>query len=333
MSKIEKTIQRQQEKIAEGQFYEAHQQLRVIAARYIKQSNWNAAIDLLSQGAQALLQAGQGGSGGDLCIFLIEVYHKAETRPDAGSKARVLSLLRAFPPEEPTKKRFIGDMIGWVEQRVEWWSARFGEYPAGDPELHHVAGIVLAEDGEAYEAERHFVQGTRDSPEQLIKLEYEWYSEDQAHTAPLYAARAVLPYLVAGNVRAANQSFLQFTTRLSQANRSLAVQEVSTASVDLRLYPSLPLLNFLGLLLLSVTRGGSDLFRLLKSHYKTNLDEVPAWKDALDQIAEMYFDIRMPSQSNPLMDMMSSMFGGGGPAKKPQSRRVEATPPPAPGLD
>ncbi|KAK8199368.1 hypothetical protein HDK77DRAFT_134804 [Phyllosticta capitalensis] len=325
MSKIEKTIQRQQEKIAEGQFYEAHQQLRVIAARYVKQSNWNAAIDILSQGAQALLQAGQGGSGGDLCNFLIEVYHKAETKPDAGSKARVLSLLRAFPPDEPTKKRFIGELIAW--------SARMGEYPAGDPELHHVAGMVLAEDGEAYEAEKHFVQGTRDSAEQLVKLEYEWYTEDQAHTAPLYAARAVLPYLVAGNVRAANQSFLQFTTRLSQANSSLAVQEVSTASVDLRLYPSLPLLNFLGLLLLSVTRGGSDLFRLLKSHYKSNLDEIPAWKDALDQIGEMYFDIRIPSQSNPLMDMMSNMFGGGGPAKKPQSRRVEPTPPPAPGLD
>ena len=98
-------------RIAEGQFYEAHQQLRVIAARYVKQSNWNAAIDILSQGAQALLQAGQGGSGGDLCNFLIEVYHKAETKPDAGSKARVLSLLRAFPPDEPTKKRFIGELI------------------------------------------------------------------------------------------------------------------------------------------------------------------------------------------------------------------------------
>ena len=50
---------------------------------------------------------------------------------------KLLTLLRAFPPEEPTKKRFIGDMIAW--------SSKFGEFPAGDPELHHVAGTVYAE--------------------------------------------------------------------------------------------------------------------------------------------------------------------------------------------
>ncbi|KAF2086929.1 DUF410-domain-containing protein [Saccharata proteae CBS 121410] len=325
-SKIEKTIARQREKIAEGQYYEAHQQLRVIASRYVKSSNWPAAIDLLYSGAQALLQAGQGGSGGDLCLFLLEVYFKGEVKPEAGSKARLLSLLRAFPKGEPTRKRVVGEMIGW--------SAKYGEYPAGDPELHHVAGTVLAEDDEVYEAERHFIHGTRDSPEHLVKLEYDWYAEDSAHTAPLYAARAVLPYLVAGNLRAANQSLLLFTSRLSQSAPGLSVQEVSGASSDLRVYPSLPLLNFLGLLLLAVTKGSADLFRMLRSHYKSHLDEVQGWNDALDQIGEMYFGIRIPSQGNPLMDMMSSMFmgGGGGAGAKKQSRRVEA-PAPAPGLD
>jgi len=59
-----------------------------------------------------LLKAGQGGSGGDLCMFLLDVYTKAELKPDVTSKARVLSLLRAFPAGEPTRKRFISDMIG-----------------------------------------------------------------------------------------------------------------------------------------------------------------------------------------------------------------------------
>ncbi|KAL8802188.1 MAG: hypothetical protein Q9182_003978 [Xanthomendoza sp. 2 TL-2023] len=76
-AKIQKTIARQQEKISEGQFYEAHQQLRVIASRYVKAENWDAAIDLLYGGALALLKAGQGGSGGDLGIFLIDVLGKA----------------------------------------------------------------------------------------------------------------------------------------------------------------------------------------------------------------------------------------------------------------
>ncbi len=63
--------------IAEGQYYEAHQQLRVIASRYVKSESWDAAIDLLFGGALALLKAGQGGSGGDMAIFLVDVLGKA----------------------------------------------------------------------------------------------------------------------------------------------------------------------------------------------------------------------------------------------------------------
>ena len=158
MSKIEKTIARQQEKylsptilspyhqskptnlphrISSGQFYEAHQQLRVIGARYIKASNWDAAVELLHGGALALLQAGQGGSGGDLCLMLLDVYSKGEIGVTAESKGKLLTLLRAFPPDEPTRKRFVGEMVGWT--------TRFGEYANGDPEVHHVAGTLFAE--------------------------------------------------------------------------------------------------------------------------------------------------------------------------------------------
>jgi len=99
------------DRIEEGQFYEAHQQLRVIASRYVKSSQYDQAIDLLSSGAQLLLKAGQGGSGGDLCMFLMDVYNKAEVKPDAAAKAKLLGLMRSFPPAEPTRKRFIGETI------------------------------------------------------------------------------------------------------------------------------------------------------------------------------------------------------------------------------
>jgi len=232
------------------------------------------------------------------------------------------------------------------------WSAKFGEYPAGDPELHHVAGTIYAEgkslppyqlpcptysspltENEPYDAERHLILGTKDSPEYLARFEYDWYTEDESHTAPLYAARAVLPYLITGNVRAANKTLLLFTSRLSQSNRSLGVQEVSSTSSDLRVYPSLPLLNFLGLLLLAVQRGSADLFRQLKSHYAVHLKELGgAWDEALGQIGESYFGIKIPSQSNPLFDMMGSLLmGGGGGQQKQKAKKVEA--PAAPGLD
>ena len=50
---------------------------------------------------------------------------------------RLIELLREFPSEEPTRKRFIHEMIGW--------SGRFGPVERGDAELHHAAGSVYAE--------------------------------------------------------------------------------------------------------------------------------------------------------------------------------------------
>ncbi|KAK3048921.1 hypothetical protein LTR09_009816 [Extremus antarcticus] len=325
-AKIQKVLARQKSKIEEGDFYEAHQQIRTIANRYVKSSDWPASIELLSTGASLLLKAGQGGSGADLCNYLIEVYQKAELKPDTANKARLLSLLRAFPANEPAKKKFVGGIVEW--------SSKNGEFPAGDPELHHVIGSLFAEEGDVYDAERHLALGTSDSAAVMSDVEYEWYSSDEPSTASHYAARAVFPYLLIGNTRAANKALLLFTSKLSSSHPGLGVQSISSPSSDIRIYPSLPLLNFLGLLLLAIQRGSSDLFKQLKAHYATHLKEV-SWDEALAQIGEMFFGIKIPSQSNPMFDMMSSMLmGGGSPfgAKKKESKAVgsSATPPPPP---
>lgn len=199
-----------------------------------------------------------------------------------------------------------------------------------------VNGTNEYKEDEPYEAEKHLILGTKDSPELLTRLEYTWYSEDEPSTAPLYCARVVLPYLLTGNLHSANKAFLLFTARLQTSNPGLVASEVSSQSSDLRIFPSLPLLNFLGLLLLACQRGDGSLFRMLKSQYKGYLADVKNWDEALSQIGEMYFAIKVPSQSNPLFDMMSNMMmgGGGGGAQKKQPRRVGASaPPPGPGVD
>jgi hypothetical protein len=215
------------------------------------------------------------------------------------------------------------------------WSSKYGDYPAGDPDLHHVAGTLAAEESEAYEAERHLLLGTKDSVDILAKLEYEWFKEDDAHMAPLYAARAVFPYLLLGNVRDASKAFTIFASRVSE-EKSLAAQVVSVGGATTQIYPSLPLFNFLGLLLLAIQKGSAEHFRQLKGRYSTHIKEVGSWDEALDLIAEMYFGVAPPRQSNPLLDMMGSMFGGGGGAPKKQTTKRVTAPAPAPpaeGLD
>jgi hypothetical protein len=126
-------------------------------------------------------------------------------------------------------------------------------------------------------------------------------------------------------VRDASSCFRLFASRLSSAAPAPSAQDVSSAKSDIKIYPSLPLLNLLGLLLLAVEKGSADLFRNLKSHYAPHIKEVGAWDEALESIAEMYFGIARPRQGNPLFDMMGSMFGAPQQPKK-QPKKVGASP-------
>ena len=221
-AKIAKTIARQKEKIAEGNYYEAHQQLRVITARYLKSKDYASACDILQNGSVLLLKAGQGGSGGDLAMMLLkEVYNGAEWECTEANKAKLLEILYAFPKDEPTRKRFIQEMIGW--------SGRSSDIERGDPELHHAAGSVYASEGDAYSAESHLLLGTKDSAPLLSRLHYTWYATDSPHLAAIYASRSVLPYLVLGNLASATVAFSTFTSQLTTTNPALFTQSIESA--------------------------------------------------------------------------------------------------------
>lgn len=51
---------------------------------------------------------------------------------------------------------------------------------------------------------------------------------------------------------------------------------------EIRVFPSLPLFNFLRLLVLTVERGQADTFRGLRSHYASYLNDVPDWNEVRD---------------------------------------------------
>lgn len=130
------------------------------------------------------------------------------------------------------------------------------------------------------------------------------------------------------------------------------MQEVQSTTTDFRVFPSLPLLNFLGLLVPAVQSGAVDLFKTLKSHYAANLKEVPVWDEVcffflfsffpvglvpgrammmltlgqiLEQLGEIYFGIQVKRSTN-FLDMMGSLLGGGGapPAEPKRGGHIEA---------
>lgn len=288
----------------------------MITSRYLKSSDYSAAADILSSGAILLLKAGQGGSGGDLAITLLtDVYIKASWPVDDANKTRVLEVLKAFAPGEPTRKRFITELGNWTtKEGIE------GSNPErGDTQVHHAIGVTLANEGEAYDAERHLLLGTKESIQPLVNMHYQWYREDSPHTAAIYASRSVLPYLVLGNLQAATTAMSLFSSQLTSGS-SVPTQTIESSKSEIRVFPSLPLLNFLGLLLLAVQKGDRSLFQQLAKHFAAYLKDIDElWNDSLANIGEIWFGIRIPKQGgNPLFDMMGSLFGG--PSQKPAGR-------------
>lgn len=270
---------------------------------------------------------------------MTDVYNKAPWPIDAANKTRAIEILQAFPAGEPTRKRFIQELNNWATNP----SVSNSHPERGDPEIHHAIGLVLAAEGEAYDAEKNLLLGqTPLSAQPLATMHYAWYKSDSPHTAAIYASRSVLPYLVLGNLQSATIAFATFTSQLLSSSPPTQTIESSKSSV--RIFPSLPLLNFLSLLLLAVQKSDRALFQQLAKHYAAHLKDVDdLWSDALAQIGEIWFGIRVPRQSgsNPLFDMMGSMLFNNGkkpatPAAgtpKPQQAQIKETQKPPVAMD
>ncbi|KAK9240764.1 hypothetical protein V1525DRAFT_429758 [Lipomyces kononenkoae] len=314
-SKLNKTLERVKQRIADHQFYEAHQALKTVAARYIKSQDYGQAIELLYHGAQELLTAGEGGSGGDLSCYLVDTYKLAKIPVDGASKARVVQLFNLFKEDEPRRKEFVQDVVQW--------SASFGEVGYGDPELFHVFGSAFASEDLPYEAEKFLLLGTKDSPVVLAQLLYEWFSEDpEVGTVAFYISRAVLGYLTVGNIRGARQALDHYLSNFIASGRTTPPKRLSVAGDDIAEFSQFPLLNFLQLLIRACQRENADLFKRLRFRYKNDIKDAfdGGVDEALAKIGERFFGIPVRTQGNLLQDLMGSLFSGppGGEQNRPQ---------------
>ncbi|KAG4301241.1 hypothetical protein PCANB_002435 [Pneumocystis canis] len=313
-SVLDKNVLKFHKIVDEQQYYEAHQFLRTIVNRYVKMGQYERSIDLLYLSSKRLFDAGQFASGGDLALYMIKIYHIIKLKPDAMNKARIYDLLRLSRPEEPTRKRMIHEALAW--------SGRYGNIPVGDLELHYEIGKIFTEgidlinekvakyiEDNLFEAEKHLVLGENNSFELLMNLLCGYFDQDTFNTIPLYTSRAVFPYLILQNMAYATQAYKRMAQHLIE-QRKVATQALSSSSIDIILFPSLPLMNFLYFLILTCQRAASDLFYTLKAHYADILKQVPSWQMSLEKIADLYFNVR-PEQSstNTWTDLMRQFFG------------------------
>ena len=88
--------------------------------------------------------------------------------------------------------------------------------------------------------------------------------------------RAILPYLCLQNLRDANIGLNVFLSKLLAAENAPA----HTTIEGVLIFPALPHVNFLSLLIVACQRGAAEFFHKLKKQYAGSLEEVP-WNDVL----------------------------------------------------
>ncbi|ODV73569.1 protein GET4 [Cyberlindnera jadinii NRRL Y-1542] len=301
--KLKRTLLRFQAKIAEGDYYEAHQTLRTIANRNVRSKSYGDAIDLLYHGAQILLQSSQPATGSDLTSYLIDVYNESDTKVTTESKARLIQLISLFDPQEPSLKHVGVEAVNW--------SINHGECQYGDGDIHNALGQKFVEcDSLAYEAERHLVLGNSHSLDTYVKHIWSWYQQDsEKSNIGLYVSRCVLNYLFIQNVKNANQALDELLTLFTTEYPSFKYEQITESSVSVKLFDSLPLLNFVQFLLRVVSTGDPKLFNVLVGRYSPTLDSCEL-KDAVAYIGQLYFGIQVPKQVNLLQNLMSGFLGG-----------------------
>ena len=223
--------------IAAGQAYEAHQKARTFAARYVKASQYDVAIDVLHQAAREMFKGGHLGSGTDLGVLMLDVYETRGETIDEESRGEFRSIILTTDEHSPLKTSThnatyftcrtrrtmeenprrqspcasIGPINSWLDTELighapHRWSSKNGPNRNGDPLIHAYVGELLYKEHDFTAAEPYLLSsGSRDSGRLLASMFFEWSRSGAEPGA--YASRGTIPFLRVGNVLGA-RSFL-----------------------------------------------------------------------------------------------------------------------------
>ncbi|GAA6016429.1 hypothetical protein JCM10207_003858 [Rhodosporidiobolus poonsookiae] len=301
------------------------------------------AADLLWDSARKLLEQGQQGSGVDLAVMLVEdVWTPREVGCGDEERARIIQLIALTGPSGAWRKT--------LTDAVFTWTTKTGSGPAGDVGIHQYLGETLFKEQDYHQASLHLlVCPTADAAQTLANVMWEWAKLDPEKEKGVgrYAARGALSYLESSFILAARtflSHFLSLTLAAYPTLRVVAFPFPPPTSALAKSSPSLPAdelivtklasLNFVQLAVraaqagvgesvdkvrvgseMRVQRGnGTKVWQSLLGRYEKQVPwlRAPEVKDATTALGEIHFGLKPARQGNPLMDMMASMFSGGG---------------------
>lgn len=314
--RLKRTVERFKARIESGAYYEAHQTIRTIANRYVKAKQYPEAVDLLYEGANALADKKEYASAGDLVSYILSVYEEAGIS-GGDHKLRLIEVINKFPNSEDST------LIDISKEAIHWSKAT-SQSPFGDPELHLVFGTKLIQRVESLDltkssedayklfqvAEVNLVLGSHQCLPLYVDFLFQWYKASDGQLDPgLYLARAVINYAYLKNIKFVQESVSRFLEQLAVTSQPDEVLE--SEGVVVQFYDKFPLLNFIQLLVLTLTRENSSAkFMKLYDEYRGTI-EANELTNSIDYLGRFYFDLKLGNANgggNMFANLMSGLF-------------------------
>ncbi|XP_034192300.1 Golgi to ER traffic protein 4 homolog [Osmia lignaria lignaria] len=286
---VQRVLAKLEASINSENYYEAHQMYRTLYFRYLGQKKYSELLELLYNGATLLLQHEQHASGADLGILFINVLIQSGTEPSQIYFEKITNLLCIMSSSSPERDIFV--------QSALRWSTKGTEYKTGHPDLHQKIAQVFWREKNYVMARQHFIHSKDGSGYAAMLVELH-EQRGYMNEIDLFIAQAVLQYLCLQNKAAAEEVFNSYTLQHPKIKRGPPYL--------------LPLLNFLFFLLKIIDSGKLTVFTVLCEQYQISLNRDPCYRQYLDKIGQLFFNIPSPRPRNQGLfgSLLQSFFNG-----------------------
>jgi hypothetical protein len=295
-SGMQRTLTKLRQRLSNGEYYEAHQLYRTLYFRYITQQKYLEAIDLLSDGALALLNAHQISSGADLALLLVSTLEKCAASVSDKNIELVAKLHRLIRSDHIERQTYVVAALQWSRHAdssttssapVDATSSLTSTgttssvvpFISGHPKLHAQFAITYWQESDYAQSRYHFVRSTDGEGCAAMLIEYHIVRGFPSEV-DLFIAQAVLQFLCLRNKLTAEVCFNKYTTQHPAVEKGPPFVR--------------PLLNFLWMLLIAVDGGNLTVFTILCEQYQLALQRDPSYGDYLCKIGQLFFQLPIP---------------------------------------
>eukprot|EP00752_Nemacystus_decipiens_P014330 g12749.t1 len=300
-SKSLDVVQRLQQRVSEGEFYEALQLYKTSYSRLKAQGKLDSAEELLVAGAIAMSGENELNAATELGLLIVTSFEENDREVDDVRLSQLKRVATAMTPGV--------EMSEFLKRAIRW--TRHAKMEAAY-ELRLIMARSAMTTGNLAEAARYFaVSGC---PAEYAELLKQWSAMGYPGERDLFICRAVLHALSYDRTEDAAELFDTCATWVLEGHAASSSAGLSDAQAVLES----PLCHFTRFVVelcqvRSLAGGASKemvmAFNKLRETYRVSMDRDQNLDELLDRIGDVHFGIK-PPQAGGLMGMLGQLMGG-----------------------